>query len=58
MLYLIFLAVLSYALMFGSTRDDPARYDGPADKFRAACEMGSIIFLIVHLLDEISEMLR
>ncbi|XP_028417809.1 uncharacterized protein LOC114542467 [Dendronephthya gigantea] len=57
-LYLIFLAVLSYALMFGSTRDDPTQYDGPADNFRAVCEMASIIFLIVHLLDEFGEILR
>ncbi|CAB4038466.1 transient receptor potential cation channel subfamily V member 5-like, partial [Paramuricea clavata] len=33
-LYTIFLVLLSYALIYGATREDPKKYDGSADKFR------------------------
>ena len=57
-LYVLFLTLLSFALIYGSTRDDPIQYNGRADKFRACCEIFSIIFLMLHLLDEISEVTR
>ena len=57
-LYVLFLTLLSFALIYGSTRDDPTQYDGGADHFRALCEIFSIIFLMLHLVDEISEIIR
>ena len=55
---MLFLLLLSLALVYGATRDDPSKYDGRADNFRAFCEIISIIILMVQLLDEISEVAR
>ncbi|XP_028403823.1 uncharacterized protein LOC114526426 [Dendronephthya gigantea] len=57
-LYLLFLAVLSFALVYGSTRDDPTQYEGAADTIRAFCEICSIVFLMVDLFVEIREVAR
>jgi hypothetical protein len=54
----LFLAVLSFALIYGSTREDPTQYNGSADKLRAFCEICSIVLLMVQLFDEIGELAR
>lgn len=56
--YLLFFGLLSFALIYGSTRNDPTQYEGSADKFRAICEICSIVFLMAQLFDEIGEMAR
>ena len=56
--YVLFLAALSFALIYGSTRQDPTQYNGSADNFRAFCEIGSILCLIFHLFEEIDEIAR
>jgi hypothetical protein len=54
----LFLALLSFALIHGSTRDNPTQYNDRVDKLRGFCEIFSIIFLIVQLVDEFDEMAR
>ena len=56
--YVLFLAVLSFALIYGSTCQDPTQYNDSADKFRAFCEVCSVIFLMIHLFEEIDEIAR
>ncbi|XP_028412446.1 transient receptor potential cation channel subfamily V member 3-like [Dendronephthya gigantea] len=56
--YVIFLALLSYALIYGATRDDPSQYDGPADNFRLFCEVLSIIFVMLYIFEEIFQIVR
>lgn len=50
--------MLSFALIYGSTRDDPTEYKNQLDNLRAVCEIFSIGFLMLHLFDEIGEMAR
>ena len=57
-MYALFLVVLSIALGYGSTREDPTQYEGPADTIRAFCEICSIVLLMVDLVDEIREVAR
>ncbi|XP_028403084.1 transient receptor potential cation channel subfamily V member 5-like [Dendronephthya gigantea] len=57
-LYALFFTVLSFALIYGSTRDHPTRYEGPADIFRALCEICSIIFLMVQFVQMTFEIAR
>lgn len=54
-LYVVFLAVLSFALIYGSTQDDPTQYSGKANGLRMICEILSIIFVIVYLFKEIEQ---
>lgn len=56
--YVLFLSALSFALIYGSTRQDPTQYNGSADNFRAFCEIFSILCLIIHLFEEIDEIER
>ena len=44
--------MLSYALIYGSTQDDPTQYSGIADGLRMVCESLSIIFVMVYLFKE------
>ncbi|KAK2556753.1 hypothetical protein P5673_021312 [Acropora cervicornis] len=44
--YVLFLTVLSYALIYGSTQDDPTQYSGKANGLRLFCEIVSISFLV------------
>lgn len=53
--YVAFLTVLSYALIFGSTQDDPTQYQGKANSLRFICEVLSIIFVVFYLLKEIDQ---
>lgn len=54
-LYVVFLTVLAYALIFGSTQDDPTQYRGNANGLRFICEILSIIFVVFYLLKEIDQ---
>ncbi len=56
--YVLFLMVLSFALLYGSTREDPTQYSGSADRLRAVCEICSVVFLMIHLFQEIVEIAR
>ena len=57
-LFLLFLTMLSFALIYGSTREDPTQYNDSADKLRAFCEICSIVLLMFHLVDEFGEIAR
>ena len=57
-LYLLFLKFLSFALIYGSTREDPMEYIGRADHYRALCEIFTVVFLMIHLFQEIDEISR
>ncbi|XP_068675391.1 uncharacterized protein [Montipora foliosa] len=54
-LYIVFLTVLSYALIYGSTQDNPKQYSGKANVLRLICEVLSIIFLLFYLSKEIDQ---
>ena len=55
-LYVTFLLLLSFALFYGSTRDDPTQYHGSADHLRMVCEIFVVIFIVGYVADEINEM--
>ncbi|CAH3135142.1 unnamed protein product [Porites lobata] len=55
-LYVTFLLLLSFALFYGSTRDDPTQYHGSADHLRMLCEIFVVIFIVGYVADEINEM--
>ena len=57
-LYVVFLLVLSYALIYGSTQDDPMQYRDAANVVRLICEILSIIFLIFYLITDINQAIR
>ena len=51
----MFLTLLSYALIYASTLEDPTQYSGRADGLRAFCEVITIIFLIFYFVEEINQ---
>jgi len=53
--YVFFLTLLSYALIYGSTVEDPTQYDGKADGLRLFCEIVTIIFLMFYFFEEVNE---
>lgn len=53
---MIFLLLLSFALLYGSTRDDPTQYHGSADHLRMVCEIFVVLFIVGYVADEINEM--
>ncbi|XP_068728318.1 transient receptor potential cation channel subfamily V member 5-like [Montipora capricornis] len=53
--YILFLTVLSFALIHGSTQDDPTQYSGKANGLRLFCEILTIIFLMIYLFEEVNE---
>lgn len=53
--YVLFLTVLSYALICGSTQDDPTQYSGKANGLRLFCEILSVTFLVFYLFKEIDQ---
>ena len=57
-LYVVFLLLLSYALIYGSTQDDPMQYRDTANVVRLICEILSIIFLIFYLFKDIDLAVR
>ncbi|XP_067030169.1 uncharacterized protein [Acropora muricata] len=56
--YVLFLTVLSFALIHGSTQDDPTQYSGKANGLRLFCEALSIIFLMFYFFEEVNQALR
>jgi len=53
--YVLFLTLLSYALIYGSTVEDPTQYNGKADGLRLFCEIVTIIFLMFYFFEEVNE---
>lgn len=51
----MFLTLLSYALIYASTLEDPTQYSGRADGLRAFCEVITIIFLMFYFVEEINQ---
>lgn len=51
----MFLTLLSYALIYASTLEDPTQYSGRADGLRAFCEVITIIFLMFYFFEEINQ---
>ena len=51
----MFLTLLSYALIYASTLEDPTKYSGRADGLRAFCEVITIIFLMFYFFEEINQ---
>ena len=51
----MFLTLLSYALIYASTLEDPTHYSGRADGLRAFCEVITIIFLMFYFVEEINQ---
>ena len=51
----MFLSLLSYALIYASTLEDPTQYSGRADGLRAFCEVITIIFLMFYFFEEINQ---
>ena len=47
--------MLSYALIYGSTREDPTQYSGRADGLRLFCEILTIIFLMFYFFEEVNQ---
>ena len=56
--YLLFLVLLSFALIYGSSREDPLKYSGSADELRLFCEIFSIIFVWFYAFEEINQIFR
>ena len=54
--YVFFLTVLSFALIYGSTRSDPTKYINHADRLRAVCEVISILFIMFYIVAEVNQM--
>lgn len=57
-LYVVFLLVLSYGLIYGSTQENPMQYRDTANVVRLICEILSIIFLIFYLVTDIDQAIR
>lgn len=51
----MFLTLLSYALIYASTLEDPTQYSGRANGLRAFCEVITIIFLMFYFFEEINQ---
>lgn len=47
--------MLSYALIYGSTQDDPTKYSGKANGLRLFCEVLTVIFLMFFFFEEVNE---
>ena len=53
--YVIFLLLLSYSLMYGSTRLDPTLYKGAADSLRGFCEILTLVMVVFYISEEINQ---
>ena len=53
---MIFLLLLSYSLMYGSTRLDPTHYEGTADSLRGFCEILTLFMVVFYICEEINQM--
>ena len=54
-LYMMFLLLLSFALLYGSTKNDPTHYHGNGDSLRMFCEIFVVFCIVGYIADEISE---
>ena len=52
----MFLLLLSFALLYGSTKEDPTKYQGNADGLRMICEIFVVLSIMAYIADEINEM--
>jgi uncharacterized membrane protein (DUF485 family) len=55
---MIFLLVLSFALIQGSTRDNPNEYREAVDKLRAFCELLTVLMLFLYIFEEVNQIAR
>ncbi|KAL9951799.1 hypothetical protein ACROYT_G044528 [Oculina patagonica] len=53
--YIVFLTLLSYALIYGSTVENPTQYSGKADGLRLFCEIFTVIFLMFYFVEEVNQ---
>jgi len=53
--HVIFLLLLSYSLMYGSTRLNPTVYKGAADSLRGICELLTLAMVVVYACEEINQ---
>ena len=56
--YVIFLLLLSYSLMHGSTRLDPTLYKGAADSLRGFCELLTLLMIVLYACEEINQITK
>jgi len=56
--HVIFLLLLSYSLMYGSTRLDPTLYKGVADSLRGVCEILTLVMVVLYICEEINQIRR
>lgn len=54
--YFIFVLLLSYSLLYGSTKVDPIQYRGVADLLRGLCEVVTLLAVLFYICEEISQM--
>ncbi|KAJ7321433.1 hypothetical protein OS493_035007 [Desmophyllum pertusum] len=54
--YVIFLLLLSYSLMYGSTKLDPTLYRGAADSLRGFCEIVTLLMVVFYICEEVNQM--
>ena len=55
---MLFLFLLSYSLMYGSTRLDPTLYKGAADSLRGFCEILTLLMVVVYACEEINQITK
>lgn len=51
----MFLLLLSFTLLYGSTKEDPTQYKGNGDGLRMVCEIFVVLCIVAYIADEISE---
>lgn len=54
--YVIFVLLLSYSLLYGSTKVDPIQYRRVADLLRGLCEVVTLLAVLFYICEEISQM--
>ncbi|PFX14913.1 hypothetical protein AWC38_SpisGene20897 [Stylophora pistillata] len=55
-LYVIFLLLLSYSLLYGSTKQDPTQYRGVADMLCGFCEIATLLMVFIYMCEEMNQM--
>ena len=56
LLYLVFLIVLSLALLGAVRSSDPRKYETSKDKLRAFCEVITLVFAAFYMIIEFDQM--
>ncbi|XP_022806761.1 uncharacterized protein LOC111343835 [Stylophora pistillata] len=54
--YVVFLLLLSYSLLYGSTKLDPTQYRGAADMLRGFCEVVILLLVVFYICEESNQM--